>query len=324
MQEEKTAILSKEESNAEQESETPKTKKELRREAKEAKRREKLSKKYCRRVKTIAPMASFMPFVMRTRNDACNYFADEFDIGNAEDYIYQKRKEGLKGFGLMHLIIAAYVRTSAEKPYINRFIQGQRIMARNELEIMLTIKRRMKLDSEDTVVKFFPKKTDTANEVFAEMTKIITEAVESDNTDFDKTAAKFAKLPRFILRGAVNLLRFLDYYGIIPRALTKVSPFHGSMFITSMGSLGIPPIHHHLYNFGNVPVFISFGIPKSVNVIENDGKITKKKLVGINVVCDERICDGYSYASVFKTMKHYIENPHLLDTPPKEVLCDIP
>ena len=44
----------------------------------------------------------------------------------------------------------------------------------------------------------------------------------------------------------------LDYFGFLPRWLTKLSPFHGSVYITSMASLGIPPIFHHLYDFGNV------------------------------------------------------------------------
>ncbi len=40
-----------------------------------------------------------------------------------------------------------------------------------------------------------------------------------------------------------------------------------------MGSLGIPPIYHHLYNFGNVPVFFSFGARRSELMIEKDGSI---------------------------------------------------
>jgi len=40
-------------------------------------------------------------------------------------------------------------------------------------------------------------------------------------------------------------LKLLDYFGLAPYSLIKVSPFHGSMFITSLGSLGIPPIYHH-------------------------------------------------------------------------------
>ena len=43
------------------------------------------------------------------------------------------------------------------------------------------------------------------------------------------------------------------------------------MYITSMGSLGIPPIYHHLYDFGNVPVFCAFGPKRKAYELEADG-----------------------------------------------------
>ena len=248
----------------------------------------------------------------------------KFDIERAEEYIYEKRRQGLKSFGLMHLIVAAYVRIIADKPGINRFIRGQRVMSRNNIEIMLTIKRKMALNSEDTVVKFFPERDYTAEQVYNEMVATIKEATSNTDTDFDKTAAAFTKIPRFVLRSVMNLLHFFDYYGLLPRFLTKVSPFHGSMFITSMGSLGIKPIYHHLYNFGNVPVFISFGKTRRENELTENGSMVTKKYLDMSFVCDERICDGYYYASVLKSLKYYIANPELLDVPPAVINEDIP
>lgn len=277
-----------------------------------------------RRIRSMSAMSVFIPFIMKKRNDACNFFTDEFDIERAEEYIYEKRRQGLKSFGLMHLIVAAYVRIIADKPGINRFIRGQRVMSRNNIEIMLTIKRKMALNSEDTVVKFFPERDYTAEQVYNEMVATIKEATSNTDTDFDKTAAAFTKIPRFVLRSVMNLLHFFDYYGLLPRFLTKVSPFHGSMFITSMGSLGIKPIYHHLYNFGNVPVFISFGKTRREIESTEDGGIVIKKYLDMSFVCDERICDGYYYASVLKSLKYYIANPELLDVPPAVINEDIP
>lgn len=299
------------------------TKEEKKLAKKEAKRLKKKKKKEGRRIKSVDPMNVFMPFIMKKRNDACNMFADEFDVTAAEDYIYQKRREGLKGFGLMHLFVAAYVRTLADYPGINRFIRGQRIMSRNNIEIMLTIKREMKLDQGETCIKFMPEAHFTATEVFREMERVIGEALADTSSDFDKTAAFFAKTPRFLLRGAVHFLHFLDYYGLLPRFLTKLSPFHGSLFITSMGSLGIPPIYHHIYNFGNVPLFLSFGKIEKKNELQLDGTVKQRRYVPLKVVCDERICDGHHYATFFKALRNYFTHPELLDTPPAEVKEDI-
>lgn len=304
------------------------SKKEDRRLRKEEKKRQKeekkLDKQEGRRVRSMPPMSNFVPFIMKDRNDACNMFQTQLDIENAEKYIYEKRREGLKGFGLLHLIIAIYVRVLCEKPGLNRFIRGQRVFTRHNVEIMLTIKKQMKINADDTCVKFFPRKTDTAEEIYQQIQDTIGAATGEADTDFDKTAAAFAKTPRFLLRFVMRFLYFLDYYHLLPRALTKVSPFHGSMYITSMASLGIPPIYHHLYNFGNVPLFLSLGKPETVNELNADGTVTPKRTVGLNVVCDERICDGFYYASFLKSICQYLDNPYLLDVPPAQIVEDIP
>ena len=44
-------------------------------------------------------------------------------------------------------LVASYVRTVSQRPGINRFIRGQRVHARNCIEVMLTIKKEIALDS---------------------------------------------------------------------------------------------------------------------------------------------------------------------------------
>ena len=78
------------------------------------------------------------------------------------------------------------------------------------------------------------------------------------DSSFDILAKTLTYIPGLLLRGAVAFLRTLDYFGLLPRFLTHLSPFHGSLAITSMGSLGIPPIHHHLYDFGNILFYIIY------------------------------------------------------------------
>ena len=276
-----------------------------------------------RRIKTMTPMSTFMPYVMRQRCDACNFISDEIDITAIEDYVFKKRSEGYKSFGIMHVIIAAYVRTVAEKPGVNRFIRGQKIWARNNIEVMLTIKKEMKLNSPDTVIKIFPEPTDTAADVYNRINELVTENKQEGESDFDKTAKALTSVPGFLIKGAVGLLTLLDYFGLLPRFLTKLSPFHGSFFITSMGSLGIPPIYHHIYNFGNVPVFLSFGAKQSELYMDRDGTVKERKTVGLKIVTDERICDGYYYAAFLKSMRFYLKNPDKLDFPPEKVIPDI-
>ena len=95
------------------------------------------------------------------------------------------------------------------------------------------------------------------------------------------------------------------------------------MFITNMGSLGMPPIFHHLYNFGNLPVFIAMGGKRTEYVLDKDGQVQKKRFLDFNVSCDERICDGHYYSRAFKKLRRLLENPEELLTPPEIVVEDI-
>ena len=116
----------------------------------------------------------------------------------------------------------------------------------------------------------------------------------------------------------------MEYFWGLPRFLSRLSPFHGSFFITSMGSLGIPPIYHHLYDFGNVPVFMSFGAKEHRYEVQADGTVKHVPVVGFTVVMDERTVDGFYYATALRYMKRIYRNPHMLDERPETIVEDIP
>ena len=143
------------------------------------------------------------------------------------------------------------------------------------------------------------------------------------DSNFDNTAHVLTLIPGVFLKFTVWLLRTLDYFGMLPQFLLEVSPFHGSVFFTSMGSLGIPPIYHHLYDFGNLPVFGSFGCKRRSLEVQEDGTVVQKKYIDFKFTMDERIVDGFYYAAFFKHYKRIILHPEVLDNPPEEVIRDI-
>ena len=277
------------------------------------------------RLRSLQPMSKVSPYIMPDRSGASVYFHDSFEVTEVENYIRKKRNQGLKGFGVMHVLIAAYVRIISQRPAVNRFLSGQRVYSHgDDIIINLTIKREMTLEAEETIVKMHFLPTDTADDVYYKITKLINENREANpDSDFDNTAKIINYIPGVLLKNTVWLLKLLDYFGLLPKKLIEVSPFHGSMFITSMGSLGIPPVYHHLYNFGNIPVFFSFGAKYKKNEIKDDGTVIQRKYIDYKVVCDERICDGFNLASGFKLMKSYLKNPHVLDDQPETVHYDV-
>ena len=283
-----------------------------------------MSRKEGRRITSGAPMDAVAPFIMPNRVGAANSFSASVNVEKCEQLLRQKRLEGMKGLGMIHLFMAAYIRVASQCPGINRYIRGQRVYARKNMEICMAIKKEMALNAPETVVKLDATPTDTLYTVYDNLTKLLEEnKQEGDHNNMDAAARVLMAFPAVILKFVVWFLKLLDYFGLLPRWLTKLSPFHGSLFITNMGSLGMPPIFHHLYNFGNLPIFIAMGKKRSEYVMNKDGEVEQRRMIDFTVMCDERICDGHYYATAFKMLKRVLENPEQLLVAPENVIDDI-
>ena len=283
-----------------------------------------MSRKEGRRIKSGAPMDAVAPFIMPNRVGAANSFSASVNVEKCEQLLRQKRLEGMKGLGMIHIFMAAYIRVASQCPGINRFIRGQRVYARKNMEICMAIKKEIALNAPETVVKLDATPTDTLYTIYENLSKLLEEnKQEGDHNNMDTAARVLMAFPAVILKFVVWFLKLLDYFGLLPRWLTKLSPFHGSLFITNMGSLGMPPIFHHLYNFGNLPIFIAMGKKRSEYVMNKDGEVEQKRMIDFTVMCDERICDGHYYATAFKMLKRVLENPEQLLVAPENVVEDI-
>lgn len=278
-----------------------------------------------RRIRTLPPMNQVSPYIMETRIGSMNSFEQAFEITAVDRYIRQKRKEGLTNFGIMHVFLAAYCRSVAKYPGLNRFISGQKIYSRGEdIVFCMTIKKEMTTDAPESEINVHLSPRDNADDVYRKVNEAIDVVKKTPlDSDFDKTAAALLMIPGVFLRLVVQILKLLDYFGMLPAFLLEVSPFHGSVFFTSMGSLGIPPIYHHLYDFGNLPVFGSFGCKRRATELLEDGTVVNRKYVDFKFTMDERIVDGFYYAAFFKYFRRFIIHPELLDEYPTEIVADI-
>lgn len=270
-------------------------------------------------------MTYAVPFIMKTRNDACNLFCSSVEMGRIDNYIRKKRKEdGLAGFGFLDVMVAAYVRLISQKPGLNRFIAGQRIYHHMPVTVSMMVKKTMDLNAQESAIKVDFDPASTADDVYRMMNeKIEIARAEGDSSLFDNVARVISYLPTLMFRWFLSFANFLDYFGILPKVIHTASPFHCSIFVSNLGSLGIPPIYHHLYNFGTCPVFITFGAKRTVNEVQKDGSVERHKYVDYTVVTDERITDGQYYANAFKYLDWIFRHPEVLDTPPEEVIQDV-
>ena len=278
-----------------------------------------------RKLRSLDPMAVVANYIMPTRVGSSNFIRETVEITAMERYIREKRRAGMTSFGITHVFLAAYVRCVAKYPALNRFLSGQQVYSRDDdIQFCMMIKEDMTTEAPESAMKLHLKPTDTVDDIYRKFNEEV-ERIKgaSDASDFDKTAKALSLIPGVLFKFAVWVLKTMDYFGLLPKFLLEVSPFHGSIFFTSMGSLGIPPIVHHLYDFGNLPVFVAFGCKYRKNEVQPDGTIVQRKYVDYTVNTDERICDGFYFATTLKHMKKLLSHPERLDEPLDEVVHDI-
>jgi len=268
-----------------------------------------------RELKTAPAEFKLMPSLMEERSDSQVFFKQDIPITPIEEYINQKAEQGVK-ISIMNIIFAAVVRLIAERPALNRFCINGRTYARHDISTSISIKKNLTETGEETTVKVHFNGTENLFEVTNKIQEIIAENKKQEvENGTDKTADFIAKMPTGLVKFVVKRLKKMDKRGHLPKSIIEVSPFHTSAFITNVGSLGIDAIYHHIYNFGTTSLFFAMGKKKKSYVYEDD-EIKEEKTITVAFVGDERICDGYYYASAFRQMQKYLKKPELLEENP--------
>jgi len=275
-----------------------------------------------KRIRKGDPFFKIIPYIMKDRNDAQVFFDDRIYLENSEKMARELRKQGYK-VGFLHFVLAAMVRTMSQKPKINRFVAGRKLYARNNISFSIAIKKDMNEDTPETTIKISFDGSETIYEVMERLNDEINKNKNLDTeNDTDKAAKIITYAPGFLIRFVMWMFTALDNKGWLPKFLTDLSPFHSSVFVTDLGSLGIKSVYHHIYNFGTNTIFIGFGIKEKEQKFDRHGNFKNRKVMDLKVVVDERVVDGYYFAQAIKLFKHTIENPESLLTPPDEIIID--
>lgn len=273
------------------------------------------------RVKGSDPIVRITPQIMPMRCDAQVFLEHKIDYELLARYIAKKASEGEK-VTFMQIVVAAYVRGVSQHPEINRFIKNKQYFARNNLSVAYTVlKESQNHDSPETTVRVLFDPSDTLFDVRDRMNSEVEKSRGVENKNFvDKLVGILFAVPG-LPSLVVALVRLLDRYGIAPGALITELPFYSSMFITNNASIGLHHVWHHIYNFGDVSMFIGMGSVLKEAVTEGD-RVRMKRWLPIGITVDERVCSGAHFAAFFADVVRLLNNPELLETPPEQVRYD--
>lgn len=267
-----------------------------------------------RLIRTLDPLQMITPYIMKTRTDSMNAYEDTFPCEPMDLYIKQKEEEGLK-IGYMHILIAAVVRLIALRPQLNRFIMRNRIYARPKIWVSFVVHPTLADGSTETVIKLCFDGTETIQEIATTINEAVRKetVLRKEENSMDKLARLLTCVPSCIIRFAVNTLMWMDRHNILPKIVLNLSPFHTTIFLTNLKSLGINHVHHHVYEFGTTGLFLAFGKEKVIPVVRA-GETVHEKHLGYSLVSDERFCDGLYFALSLRQLRKILRNPAILET----------
>ncbi len=276
-----------------------------------------------RRVKGIDPVMMITPYVMPMRCDAQVFLKHRADMDRLSRYIRRLKAEKGESVTYMQIIVAAYVRAVSANPEVNRFIMKKQLFARNNCSAAFTIlKGPSDADKGAAAVKIKFDLTDTLYDVRDRMADAVSVARgETGETGFTEKLLRFLFAVPGLATVVVGLVRFLDRYGLAPGVLMEELPFYVGMYITNTASIGLHDVNHHLYNWGNVGLFLGMGTTEKVAEVEKDA-VRMKRYLPIGITADERVCSGAHYARFFSDMRRYLDHPELLETPPEKIRFD--
>ncbi len=274
-----------------------------------------------KRLSGIDPIVRVTPYLMPMRCDAQVFLEHKLDSELLTRYIARKSAEGQR-VTFMQIIVAAYVRGISQHPEINRFIKNKQYYARNNLSVSYVIlKESQNHDSPETTVRVLFDPSDTLFDVRDRMNAAVEENRGTGEENFVDRLARAVMAVPGLITVIVALVRLLDRYGIAPGLLMRELPFYSSLFITNNASIGLHHVWHHIYNFGNVSMFIGMGSFLREAVIE-EGKTRMKRWLPLGITVDERVCSGAHFAAFFADVVHALNHPETLETPPEKVLYD--
>jgi pyruvate/2-oxoglutarate dehydrogenase complex dihydrolipoamide acyltransferase (E2) component len=69
-------------------------------------------------------------------------------------------------------------------------------------------------------------------------------------------------------------------------------------------------------------MFVAMGKKSRGYQLDKEGEIAEQKSITLKFVIDERICDGFYYASSMRMLNKILANPSVLLTAPESIVVD--
>jgi len=238
----------------------------------------------------------------------------ELDVTELEQFIADKRRQGLK-ITLTHVFLLAIARAYRDAvPELNCYVRMGRIVSRPSVDASLSV--LIKNGTEMGSVKVPDADRLTLAELAAWLEAELARSRHGDENDAVGKKSLLARIPWPFRNWIVRWVRLITidwglsipFIGITPHSF-------GSFLLTNTGSVGIDVGYPALLPLSNLSAVISMGFPQSKPAV-HEGQIVPRRLLTLSAVMDHRVVDALHAGRLFRYFKKIVREPELLEQKP--------
>ncbi len=282
-------------------------------------------------VREADPMHLITPLIWPERCDNEAFIFERLDLTAVNDYLARKNEEAraqtpegeeVFKYTLFHFVVAAVLKTMTLRPKLNYFYQNKRLYQHKDLSAAFVVKKRFSDDAEEGLAVLKAQPTDNIDSVreFVRRQTTLIRGTSEDQRDAKGDTSSNAmgvvsKLPFFVIRFIVWVVRLLDRHGGAPQFLVESDPYQHSVVLSNLGSIKMKAGYHHLSNWGSTSMFVTIGEKKIRPFFNDDGTYEMRDSLELGITVDERVADGYYFSKTLRLVRKLFAEPELLDAP---------
>jgi len=237
----------------------------------------------------------------------------EVDITSLDEFIADKRRNGIKITSTHFFTLAIARALSTEVPEMNAFVRRGKIIPRKQVDAMVSVLMK---DQQMGSVKIENADKLTLSEVAGLMNDSISSSKAGIENKIMQKKNIIGTMP-WPFRGwlfSLYQLVSIKWGFSIPLLKLSANEF-GSFAVTNIGSLGLDMGIPALLPSTNVAMVFVLGGSSKKPVVIND-QIVIRKILSLGAAIDHRLADASHGATLFRHLKFLIKNPQLLDQKP--------
>ena len=271
-----------------------------------------------RYIRDVPGLRTIIFHLMPKRTESEVYLSDKIDATELVRFI-ERKNAGHDNYKttVFHCFVMAVAKMIRERPWMNRYVQGRRLYERDEISLVFMAKRRFADEAEESFMQVVPQDTDTIDDISHRIYGDVREvrAHEHATGGMDAVIDSFARLPRPLLMLVFRVVRLLDFFGRVPKALREGDSNYCTVLLSNLGSIQGPAVYHHLNNYGTNSIMITVGTLHEEELLMPDGTRQMRDVLDFGATLDERIGDGFYFVRSLRLVKYIFAHPELLDRP---------